>query len=52
VAADDVERDHHAVARLDVADLGADLLDDPHRLVTEDVAGVDERSEDLVEVEV
>ncbi len=33
-------------------DLGADLLDHAHRLVAEDVAGVDERAEDLVEVQV
>jgi hypothetical protein len=52
VAAGDVERDHHAVARPDVRHLGADLLDDPHRLVAEDVARVDEHAEHLVEVEV
>ena len=33
-------------------DLGADLLDDAHRLVAEDVALVDERAEHLVEVQV
>ena len=33
-------------------DLGADLLDDPHRLVAEDVALAHERAEDLVEVQV
>jgi len=35
-----------------VRDLRADLLDDAHRLVAEDVAGVDERPEHLVEVQV
>ena len=38
VAAGDVEGDHDAVARRDLGDLGADLLDDAHRLVAEDVA--------------
>ena len=38
--------------RLDVGDLGADLLDDAHRLVAEDVALVHERAEHLVEVQV
>ena len=32
--------------------VGADLLDDAHRLVAEDVARVDERAEHLVEVQV
>ncbi len=32
--------------------VGADLLDDPHRLVTDDVAGLHERREHLVEVQV
>ena len=52
VAAGDVERDHHAIALGDVGDLGADLLDDAHRLVAEDVALAHERAEDLVEVQV
>ena len=33
-------------------DLGAHLLDDAHRLVTEHVAGLEERPEHLVEVQV
>ena len=33
-------------------DLGSDLLDDSHRLVAEDVAGIDEGAEHLVEVKV
>ena len=37
---------------LDVGDLGADLLDDAHRLVAEDVTGREERAEHLVEVQV
>jgi hypothetical protein len=48
----DVERDHHPIAGLDVRDLGAGLLDDPHRLVAENVALLEERAHDLVEVEV
>ena len=40
------------VAGLDVGDLGADLLDDAHRLVAEDVALVHERAQHLVEVQV
>jgi hypothetical protein len=52
VPAGDVEGDDDAVARLDVGDPGADLLDDPHRLVAEDVALVDEGAEHLVEVQV
>ena len=40
VPAGDVERDHDAVAGRDVGDLGADRLDDAHRLVAEDVAVV------------
>jgi hypothetical protein len=35
VPAGDIEGDHDAVAGLDVGDLGADLLDDAHRLVAE-----------------
>jgi len=52
VPAGDVEGDDDAVAGLDLGDLGADLLDDPHRLVAEDVALVDEHAEHLVEVQV
>ena len=52
MAARDVERDHHPVARFEVVDLGADLLDDAHRLVPEDVALVDERAEHLVEMQI
>ena len=51
-AAADVERDDDPVADLQVEDVGTDLLDDAHRLVTDDVAGVHERRERLVEVQV
>ena len=51
VAAGDVERDHDAVAD-ERGDLRADLLDDPHRLVAEHVAGVQERRQHGVEVQV
>ena len=50
--AGDVERDHDPVTGLDVPHLGTHGLDDPHRLVTEDVAFVHERPHDLVEVQV
>ena len=46
--AGDVERDYDPVAGLDVAHLGTDGLDNPHRLVTEDVAFVHEGPHDLV----
>jgi hypothetical protein len=52
VTARDVERHHDAVADLQVARLGADLLDDAHGLVAQHVAGVQVRAEDLVEVQV
>jgi hypothetical protein len=52
VPAGDVERDHDAVADRQLGDAGARLLHDAHRLVAEDVALVDERPEDLVEVQV
>jgi hypothetical protein len=50
VPARDVERDHDPVADRDLIDLVANRLDDAHRLVAEDVALVDERPQDLVEV--
>ena len=50
--AGDVERDDDAVPGLDVGDLGADLLDDAHRLVAQDVAGLQVRAEHLVEMQV
>src|SRR5581483_3911265 len=53
VAARDVERDDDAVAGLDVLRrIRPNLFDDPHRLVPQDVALVDERPEQLVEVQV
>jgi hypothetical protein len=52
VSAGDLERDDHAVARREVGDLGAYLLDYTHRLVAEDVALLHERRQNLVEVEV
>jgi hypothetical protein len=51
-AAGDVEGDHYPVAGLQVPDLGADGLDHSHRLVPEDVSGVQEWPEHLVEVQV
>ena len=51
-AARDLERDDDPVARAQVADLAADLLDDAHRLVPEDVPGVMNGAEHLVEVQV
>jgi len=52
LAAGDVERHDDAVARGDVGDLGADLLDDPHGLVAEDVARVQVGAEHLVQVQI
>ena len=52
VAAGDVEGDDDAVARLQVLHARTDLFDDAHRLVAEDVAGVDEHPEHPVQVEV
>jgi hypothetical protein len=52
VPARHVERYHDPVAGRDVGDLPAHLLNDAHRLVAEDVALIDKRTEYLVEVEV
>ena len=52
VAARDLERHHHPVAGGEVGDLAADLLDDAHGLVAEDVALAHERAERLVQVQV
>jgi hypothetical protein len=53
VPARDVERDHHPVAGRDVAGgLRADLLDHAHGLVAQDVPGLHERAEHLVQVQV
>jgi hypothetical protein len=52
LAARDREGDDHAVADLHTRDAGADLLDDAHGLVAEDVALADERAEEFVEVQV
>src|SRR3712207_1104121 len=51
-AAGDVERDHYALAGADLADVAADLLNDPHRLVTENVTLGQERPEHLVKVQI
>ncbi len=52
VVARDDEGDDDAVADLELRDGAADLLDDAHVLVAEHVVLLEERSEDLVEVEV
>jgi hypothetical protein len=52
VPATDVERDDDPVTRCDVGDLAADLLDDAHRLVPEDVARVEVHAEHVVQVQV
>ena len=52
VAAGDVERHHDTIPRPDVRHLGADLFDDPHRLVPEDVSRFHVHREDAVEVQV
>jgi len=52
LATRDLERDDDPVAHAQVADLGANLLHDPHRLVAQDVADTHERTESLVQVQV
>jgi hypothetical protein len=52
VAADDVERNHDPVTGRDLLDRFADLLDDAHRLVPEDVAFGHEHAEHRVEMEI
>ena len=52
LAARDVERDDDAVADGERRDVGADGDDDAHRLVAEDVAAVEERAEQFVQVQV
>ena len=52
VPAGDGEGDDDAVAGLEVGDSGAYLLDDAHRLVSDNVALVHEGHEDLVKVQV
>ena len=51
-AAGDVERHDHPVAWSDVGDVGADLLDDAHRLVPQDVPWGEKWSKDLIEMQV
>jgi hypothetical protein len=51
-AARDVERHDDAGARLQLANVVADLLDDAHRLVAQDVALAHEWAEQLVQVQV
>ena len=52
VAARDLERHHHPVADRQPRHLGADLLHDSHRLVPENVTGVHEGAEGLVQVQI
>ena len=52
VPARDVEGHDDAIADRQVVHPGAHGLDDAHRLVAEHVAGLEERAEDLVEVQV
>ncbi len=52
VTAGDVEGNDDAVAGLDVGHVRTNLLHHAHRLVAEDVALVDERAQDLIEVEI
>src|SRR5690606_25384147 len=42
----------HPVPGTEILDLATDLLDHPHRLVTQDVTGIEERAEYLVQVQV
>ncbi len=52
VSAGDSEGDDDTVTDLEPGDRGTDLLDDPHRFVPEDVATLEERTEQFVEVQV
>src|SRR5690606_22381899 len=52
LAAADLERHDHPVARGEAAHLGTDLFHDAHRLVSHDVAGRHERRQRLVEMQV
>ena len=51
-AARNLEGDHHSVANGEIGYLRADLADDSHRLVAEDVSGVHEGTEHLIEMKV
>jgi hypothetical protein len=50
--AGDVERHDDAIARLDMRHVRADLLDDPHWLVTEDIALLHVHRQHPVEVQI
>ena len=52
VAAGDIEGDDHTIAGFEVRHARTDFLDDPHRLVAEHVAVIDEHAQQLVEVEI
>src|SRR5690606_1063 len=52
LTARDVERHHHALTGHEVPHLRPHLLHDTHRLMTEDVATVEERPEQFIEVQV
>jgi hypothetical protein len=51
-AARNIERDDHPVVGLDMSDVGARLLDDPHRFVSEDVPLRQEHTEQSVEMQI
>jgi len=51
-AARNLEGDHHSVANGEIGYLRADLADNSHRLVAEDVSGGHEGTEHLIEVKV
>jgi hypothetical protein len=50
VAAGDVERDHDAIAGLDVGDLRPDRFDDAHRLVPKHITSGQVRPEHAIQV--
>jgi hypothetical protein len=52
VPAGDIKRNHHPVSGPQTGDVRADLLDDPHGLVPENVAGLEERAEHSVQMQV
>jgi hypothetical protein len=51
-SARDGERDDHAITALELLDLAADFLDDPHELVAEDIARLHGGDVAIVEVQV
>lgn len=52
VATRDLERNHDAVTYLEIRDFRTDFFDDSHRFMAENVAGIHERTQSLVQVQI